>query len=170
MKYNIFSTFTLDLGRFFMDPDKDFSGSDPDFWPIRTQKKSLIRIWEKKPGSETLFKTNMIREKKWRPREKSMRENIKKWEKMRKVRIQLQSVILWPERRSGSWVGKRWKGLSGGAENKLGQMCVREVEVAISLLKEWEGEDRVWYPSPLGSNWRRETEEGWGRMHQSNTR
>ena len=64
MKYNIFSTFTLVLGPFFMDPDKDFSGSDPDFWPIRTQKKSLIRIWEKKTGSETLFKTNMIREKK----------------------------------------------------------------------------------------------------------
>ena len=34
-----------------MDPDPDFSGSDPDFWPIRirTQKKSLIRIREKKP-------------------------------------------------------------------------------------------------------------------------
>ena len=46
MKYNIFSsTLTPVLGRFFTDPD--FSGSDPDFWPIR--------IREKKPGSETLI-------------------------------------------------------------------------------------------------------------------
>ena len=47
MKYNIFSTLTPVLGRFFTDPD--FSGSDPDFWPIRirTQKKSLIRIRKK---------------------------------------------------------------------------------------------------------------------------
>ena len=44
MIYNIFSTLTQVLGRFFTDPD--FSGSDPDFWPIRirTQKKNLIRI------------------------------------------------------------------------------------------------------------------------------
>ena len=35
------STSTLFLGRFFTDPD--FSGSDPDFWPIRTRKKSRIR-------------------------------------------------------------------------------------------------------------------------------
>ena len=33
-----------------------FFGLDPDFWPIRirNQKKRLIRIREKKPGSETL--------------------------------------------------------------------------------------------------------------------
>ena len=38
---------------FFTDPGPDFSGSDPDFWPIwiRTQKKRLIRI-RKKTGSE----------------------------------------------------------------------------------------------------------------------
>ena len=37
-----------------MDPD--FSGSDPDFWPIqiRTLDKSSIRILKKKPGSKTL--------------------------------------------------------------------------------------------------------------------
>ena len=33
------STFTPVLGRFFTDPDPDFSGSDPDFRPIRTQEK-----------------------------------------------------------------------------------------------------------------------------------
>ena len=43
MKYKFFSTFTLVLGRFF---------TDPDFWPILTQKKSRIRIQEKKPRSE----------------------------------------------------------------------------------------------------------------------
>ena len=33
---------------FFMDPDPDFFGSDPDFWPIRIRThKSLIRIREK---------------------------------------------------------------------------------------------------------------------------
>ena len=49
MKYHIFSTFTLVLGLFFTDPNADFSGSDPDIWPIRirTQKKSLIRIRKK---------------------------------------------------------------------------------------------------------------------------
>ena len=54
MKYNIFSTFTLVLGRFFPDPDFSRIGSgfltdlDPD------SEKSLIRTREKKPGSETL--------------------------------------------------------------------------------------------------------------------
>ena len=43
---------------FFMDPDPDFFGSDPDFWPIRIRtQKSLIRLREKKTGSETLLKT-----------------------------------------------------------------------------------------------------------------
>ena len=47
MKFNIFSTFTLVLGHcyhgsgFLADPDPD-------------SEKSLIRIREKKPGSETL--------------------------------------------------------------------------------------------------------------------
>ena len=40
MKYNIFSTFTLVLGRFFTDPD--FFGLDPDFWPIRTRTPKKI--------------------------------------------------------------------------------------------------------------------------------
>ena len=51
MKYNIFFYFTLVLGLFFADPD--FSGLDPEFWLsrvwIRTQKKSLTWIREKKP-------------------------------------------------------------------------------------------------------------------------
>ena len=33
-----------------MDPDPDFSGSDPDYQPIRTQEKKFDL--EKKPGSE----------------------------------------------------------------------------------------------------------------------
>ena len=33
-----------------MDPDPDFSGSDPNFQPIRTQEKKFDL--EKKPGSE----------------------------------------------------------------------------------------------------------------------
>ena len=37
---------------FFMEPD--FSGSDPDFWPIQTQEKSL-----KKPGSATLKQSSV---------------------------------------------------------------------------------------------------------------
>ena len=54
MKYNIFSTFTLFLGRFFTNPD--FSKWDPDLWPIRirTQKKKSDPDPGKKPGSETL--------------------------------------------------------------------------------------------------------------------
>ena len=35
-----------------MDPD--FSGSDPDFWPIRIQKKKTDSDPGKKTGSETL--------------------------------------------------------------------------------------------------------------------
>ena len=46
MKYNIFSTLTPVLGRFFTDPE--FPGTDPDIWPMRTQKKILIQIQEKK--------------------------------------------------------------------------------------------------------------------------
>ena len=41
MKYNIFSTFTLVLGRFFFT-DPDFFGLDPDFWPIRTRTRKKI--------------------------------------------------------------------------------------------------------------------------------
>ena len=61
MKYNICSTLTSVLGRFF-SRIRIFSGSDPDFWSIRilTQKKSLIRIREKKLGSETLVKRTFI--------------------------------------------------------------------------------------------------------------
>ena len=45
MKYNILKKLKLQFQDvFFTDPDSDFSGSDPDFWPIwiriRTQKKS----------------------------------------------------------------------------------------------------------------------------------
>ena len=63
MKYNICSTLTSVLGRFFSRIRiRIFSGSDPDFWSIRilTQKKSLIRIREKKLGSETLVKRTFI--------------------------------------------------------------------------------------------------------------
>ena len=38
-----------------MDLDPDFSGSDPDFRPIRTQEKNSIRI-RKKTRSETLLR------------------------------------------------------------------------------------------------------------------
>ena len=56
MIYNIFSALTQVLGRFFLGSGSEFSGSDPDFWPIRirTQKKNSDP--EKKPGSETLIK------------------------------------------------------------------------------------------------------------------
>ena len=46
-KYEIiFSISTPVLGRFFKEPDpyQDFSGSDPEFWPIQIQ----IRTQEKK--------------------------------------------------------------------------------------------------------------------------
>ena len=58
MKYNIFSTLTPVLGRFFTDPD--FSGSDPDFWPIRirTQEKNSDPDPAKKTGSETLLSSD----------------------------------------------------------------------------------------------------------------
>ena len=45
-----------------MDPDPDFSGSNPVFWPnrIRTQKKKSDPDPGKKPGSETLIKTCLL--------------------------------------------------------------------------------------------------------------
>ena len=60
MKYNIFFYFNSSFRTFFFtDPDPDFSGSDPDFWPIRirTQKKKSDPEQDpgKKPGSGTLF-------------------------------------------------------------------------------------------------------------------
>ena len=64
MKYNIFFYFNSSFRTFFFkDPDPDFSGSDPDFWPIRiqTQKKKLDPDPGKKPESETLVKTMRVR-------------------------------------------------------------------------------------------------------------
>ena len=47
-----------------MDPDPDFSRSDPDFWPIlvciRTQKKNADPNPGKKTGSETLILQNKL--------------------------------------------------------------------------------------------------------------
>ena len=45
-----------------MDPDPDFSGSNPVFWPnrIRAQKKKSDPDPGKKPGSETLIKTCLL--------------------------------------------------------------------------------------------------------------
>ena len=49
-------TLTLVLERFFFtDPYPDFSGSGPDFWPIRTQKKRLIRTQSLKNSFEKKY-------------------------------------------------------------------------------------------------------------------
>ena len=67
MIYNIFSTLTQVLGRFFLGSgffsDPDFSGSDPDFWPIRIQIRTKEKKSDSDPektGSETLSRTGII--------------------------------------------------------------------------------------------------------------
>ena len=59
MKYNFFSTFTPVLGRFFTDPDPDFSGSDRTDPDPDSGKKSDPD--PEKNGSETL----VYRKKTW---------------------------------------------------------------------------------------------------------
>ena len=66
-KYDIqiFSSRTSVFGRFFTDPDRVFSGSDPDFWSIRirTQEKSLIRCLQGSLPKTLEWKTKILLKK-----------------------------------------------------------------------------------------------------------